>query len=285
MTLCCDVVSVVVKYLKPQCLKNFWRDEGLDFGMKFVYGGTSWPLFWDEIDVCFGDFSRIILIGIGLHNSEHRMMGISIKTLMNKVMCCGIYDDYGMITNLCIVNYISEIIDIVKLKIVNCFAWDLSVLSKFKKLEYLIVTNEVNGLSSSLKGIDNCLGLKTLKIINLILNDDDFDAISGCVKLTHFVFEGRLHGECMLKCNSLKTLKLIRYSEREYNVIKKCPNLRNVHVVNCKWLESIFDINVVELCKELKYVKVRRCPVLRIDNIRVLKMNNVRVLGIGMIEE
>ena len=44
MILCNDTVRVVMGYLEPRCLKEFFKEARLDFGMKFIYDGRNWKI-------------------------------------------------------------------------------------------------------------------------------------------------------------------------------------------------------------------------------------------------
>ena len=98
-----DVASIVISYLSPCCLVNFFVDCGLDFDMKFVYDGKGYVLGWREVNFIFGAFCNIALVGLTFKNSKERPFFVNS---MSKLAYCGM--QCGM-QNLMFVRYLSNI--------------------------------------------------------------------------------------------------------------------------------------------------------------------------------
>ena len=264
MILCRDVVNVVVKYLEPKCLGSFWRDRGLDWGMKFIYDGSNFPLYWDEIDVCFGGFDGIVLVGIGLYNMIKRKSQLRVN--LNKIKYCGLYEsnDFvqkrGNLSDLSLLNYLIDVVNVIKLKIVDFYMTNVKILCKFVKLKCLIVEKRKHLFSTFLREIDKCEKLKYLKVVNMMMDCNDFNDISKCRNLVSFYWLGKSSRNCVLECDSLRKFRLVNNNSEDLSIISGCTGLRNVSIKNCEYMNNMFEL---ESCRELRNIVINRCPLLR----------------------
>lgn len=59
-------MSIVINYLEPLCLKNFFVDSGLNVQMKFDYDGRNYKVTCDELSVILDMFPNMVVMGITL---------------------------------------------------------------------------------------------------------------------------------------------------------------------------------------------------------------------------
>lgn len=283
MILCFDVALIVVKFLEPRCLGSFWRDQGLDWGMKFVYDGSDFPLYCEEVDVYFGVFSGIVLVGIGLFNNKFKEFGGKLN--LGRVVRCGLYENNSYVeftrcTNLGLLNYLVGVKSIVELKLVDFYILDMSILREFDGLTSLIIERDKRALSTYLNGVYKCKGLKCLKISKVLLVYNDLYNISKCKELVRFAFRGTVTCEyvCKLGCSKLEEFKLMDSNVGNLCIIGDCHRLRNVSIRNCDLLS---DVGVLALCGELRSVMIDGCPLLRevdvLGGFNLLREKGVRV--------
>ena len=297
MTLYRDVVNIVIKYLEPKCLRNFWIDEGLDWEMRFVYDGSNFPLYWDEINVCFGEFDGIMLVGIGLYNNIYYDIVNNInydivnniyydivinndndndniikrvkqlKVNLNKIKYCGLYENPHFAqkrddscSNLSLLNYLVDAVSVIKLKIVDFYMSNMGILHKFVDLKRLIIEKRVGNRSTFVRGIYKCENLRYLKIVNLMLDCSDFNNISKCRNLVSFDWSGKSSGDCMLECNGLRKFRLVNNDSEDLSIISGCTGLRNVSIKNCVRMNNMLAL---KSCKELRNVVISGCSLLK----------------------
>ena len=299
MVLCQNVASIVVGYLEPMCLGCFFINEGLDWGMKFIYDGSICLkiLTYDECNEVFGMFPNIVLVGIHMYDMSINTkmitnLNVNVKKLIRCRLTCG--DELHQV-------YLFEQLKLFtfsSLKTLNLinFGYKLNKcdLSGHDNLRNLNIVSNVQS-SPYLKGISKCKELKCLRLVDVSLCDNDNKEISKCHNLIHL--EISVQHIVKLNCKNLRTLIINNKNNsflcqyfRNLNGIR-CGNIRCIMLENCDGLEDIYklrefpylecveivgcgrlDVSVLDECVNLKWVRVRGCVGVS-EKLRTLMLN------------
>lgn len=263
-----DVTSVVISYLKPWCLANFFVEYGLDFGMKFIYDARGYVLKSEEINLIFSMFPGVVLVGLSFYDVKN----VSFAVRLDKVMFCEMRRCVGEMYLPYQLGEISGMNDIIGLKLIDyCGESDLSRLCRYGNLQKLVI-ERINCLSSPyVRGISECEKLVSLKLINIKLVEEDMKEISRCRKLVRLRIDGRMRrGNMRLECENLHVLKLRYYDGYSFSILG-CPNVRRVRLENCVNLRDVDGLG-----GGLEFLEIVGCPSL--DLRKYISLKNVRVI-------
>lgn len=277
MVLCSDIVRVVVKYLDPNCLINFFRENDLDFDMKFIYDGRM--VSCSDENWIFGAFGGIVLIGICLYDWDCAPMR------MNRVSCLKIQrDDNKWESHTQRINNLKKMLkNIVEFEGINCASSDIKKLYVCKILRYLTLRMTRCEHSPYLYDLSNFLNLHSLKLIDVSLSGYDMEQINMCKGLVSLELSGQSYGTMRnLACENLRVLIVKYVKVCDLEKVKKCANLRRIRIEEClnvKGMHTLKDLkklshfrmghgctivveNVVMAlmeCENLKCVDIREC--------------------------
>lgn len=122
-----DAFSIVIKYLEPFKLKNFFLENKLDVRMKFVYDGFGrgkWVMRFDELCVILDMFPNMVLIGMIIEMIEYESYVYSYVNRLDRLLCCGIYNTncanmMGLGDSWYLLKRISDVVNVVIWHVVN----------------------------------------------------------------------------------------------------------------------------------------------------------------------
>lgn len=180
-----DVASVVISYLEPWYLANFFVNCGLDFGMKFVYDARGYMWKSEEINMIFSMFSGVILTGLSFSAARN----VSFTIRLDKVMFCEVR---RCISRVCVLpEQLDEMSSMIELKLIDYNQdSDLSGLCRYKNLRKLTIERIGSVSSPYLWGIYRCERLVSLKLKNIRLISEEIKMISRCQNLVCLEIDG-----------------------------------------------------------------------------------------------
>lgn len=261
MRLCTDVVTIIILYLEPKQMINFFREFGLDFGMKFLYDARNWPLECAEINIVFGSFTGIGLTGITFYDVGINFVCPFVVPL-NKLTYCGIYywNKFGVISDL--LKKLCRLIDIRVLDIGGCHMAHVKALRKCRNLENLTLRRADSLTTPRVHDLYLCHGLRVLKMANMVLYWRDLMELKMCKRLEHLEFFKMLYrmganiGGCKLECGGVRVVKMQRCGIEDLGILGGCVSLEDVEIIEC---EELRDVSELGKCERLRSVKIRRC--------------------------
>ena len=271
MFLCGDVIGVVMKYLEPKQVVNFFREYELDFGMKFVYDGRWWKVGGREIDVLFGSIPNVTIVGLLVND-----LCFGGKVSLDSLMYCGLDCDGN--------DFREIFIDTITLELINCNV--MLDVQGCKKLKKLVFKKEYGFSSPHLAYLPKCLGLESLRVVDVYVNRDEFRGIEMCQKLTHFDFFGTFEEGNVLRCANLRVVRIRNDEIKDLNVLRGCEGLEELVVDRCCNLK---DLGALKECVRLEKLVVRKCDELvdigvlgecrGLRKVRIVKCNGLVSVG------
>lgn len=254
----CDIIHIVIQYLEPLCLGNFFVKYDLNYEMKFVYDSKNAIIEGEELNVVFAIFPNMVLIGMTIDtfnccdNSEYNY---NLNRFVN-LSHCGLYKLGLTIKSKLFKNefkHICKITNIKKLQLYNCYAFN-DILLLCRELKHLVIgKNYVD--SPILLSISNCTKLRKLVIYdNIFMDDDEIHMLSKLTELTHLKLFVNMMSNFPLNCANLRTLKIKNMTNNTLNIVKGCYNLEHLVIINCT---NLTDVSALKECPKLKSVTVR----------------------------
>ena len=76
MRLSSDVVTIMLIYVGPYELRNFFEEHNIEMTLKFRYDARSYKLTVWELEMCFGKFPNIVLVGVNVFGLIGKNVGM-----------------------------------------------------------------------------------------------------------------------------------------------------------------------------------------------------------------
>lgn len=256
MVLCDDIARVVMVYLGPKQIVNFFKECGLDFGMKFMYDARCEMMKCDEINYVLGKFSNIVVTGVFYDASVEIMCSFvvnMIKVSHLAVECGGTNDADKMIIR----KLLMLMPNVTKLDIIDCSMRALKGVNVCVKLEHLTVKIKNNDISPYLEGISKCESLCTLTLERVQLNCDDFNEISRCNRLVRLEMYG---GSCIPKNIRCKSLRVLRFKNCYKSCWEDVCGCDRVERISINGWYNLMNIEGMKGYSGLKKLRIKHCP-------------------------
>lgn len=255
-----NVAHIVIQYLEPLCLRNFFVQNGLNLGMKFVCDSSNNQITYRDLCVVFEDFPNAILVGVMidfLKLKSHKKY--KYLNRFDKLLCCGLYgcgyeNYYGC--SLELLECINRTTNIIVLNLKKCLKIR-DIVNICKKVKKIIIGKERENYSPNLCGLAQCTELEKIIINdNIILNAFDLQELSRCNKLTYLKIRAVITQIIMLNCKKLRVLKIKNSNVYDLWFIEGCSNLKHLVISGCNNLKHI---NILMRLCYLESLVVREC--------------------------
>ena len=270
MVLCLDIAFIVVEYLEPLCLGNFFRENGLDKHMKFVYngyGGGEWLIKCDELCVVLDEFPNMVLVGVMFRRFDNVVMQ-KIDRLGKLTHVGGEHRLDGSVCEiLCkIMGNINACVDVIDVR-ECCEGSEMrKIIFANNRIKHFICGNS----ALYLMGLEQCVILERVTIKDdMYVSYSDFRVISLCQKLTHLDMIMTTHksNDFLLENKNLCVLKITHHTIENLNFLGRCLKLRKLVIRNCEMLRDLSAL--WGKCPNLRKLVIRNCGEIEDFDIKI----------------
>lgn len=262
------VAHVIIQYLEPSYLRNFFVKNSLNCNMKFIYTVYN-GIKCDELCIILKYFPNMMLTGIIFDFSKHKYnynenFMKQYSNRFKKLSYCTLYDCCGKLY-LNSLKWMNKYTKINRLNLINCTKLN-NIFEIYDDIKYLMI-GRTHGISPTMISLSKCTNLERLIINdNIFINDSELAILSNLKKLTHLKLSASLNGYFALNCINLRVLKIKKMCITTLNILIGCHGLEHLIIVNCP---NLTDISDLKKCHKLKSLTIKRCE----------KFNDVYVSG------
>lgn len=243
-----DLIGLIVSYVCPYELTDFFVANNLNFGMKFKYDLYDHSLSNSDVDSLFQYFPNMILIGLAI-NMPMFLDPICVLQL-HDVIHLRIMGEYRYPLNLNAICRFPNCPNVKRIYIEDTTLHYLSFLLKYKKLrsikvQFCIWKTEIPDLSS-------LLDLRTIKFPRSSLVKRDFWVLSRCLALRRLEITNYWRND-QFNFKNLRYLKIYDFGFTTNHDIKRdiklsvfdgCTRLRTLNFTYCD--QSIIHITPIK---------------------------------------
>lgn len=273
MMLCKSVALIVVKYLRPSCLEEFFRMEGLDRGMVFEYDDSGTEIGCEKLYYVLNRFPNMVLRGMMVSENSKIHKFMMIRERFAGLVRYGLRDNC---INLCLFpRCIKHIANVREFHVINyCGVYDIAYI--FGRVKCLRFSCDDGSRGFCLRWISKCVGLE-----KVVINDgvrvgyEEFDELSKCEGVRYLSLSVTIETKCPLRMAGLRVLILRNMGIYDLEIVKGCRNLERLVIENCANLMDVGEI--VKECPGLKSLVIRGCGRVDISTIFGLVLVRIKI--------
>lgn len=233
-----DILQIIIKYIKPTILINFFLINDISLDTKFTYSASA-KVKTHKINKIIKIFPHMILTGLNIYNIAHifdnlnKIVDVKIDgtkycagEVFNQTLTAQMMQQYSTATSLTISNFI---------------IFNDNIFNDFKKLKKIYFHEYISLTSNILTKIIQNIKPQVLSTLGDVMNDCLFQSISNSHELKKLQVKILLNKQHILRCPRLRLLKIntLPFGNAIYPKLKECTSLRVINLSECYNIGSI----------------------------------------------